>query len=189
MKYKSVPGLTERQISEHHDVLYAGYVKKLNEIESRLEGLDVSDANATYSGIRELKVEETFAKNAIKLHESYFDNMGGNLPPKGTRIAKLIERDFASLETWEKEFRALGVASRGWVVLAWDWDDGKLFNYLCDVHNQGGVWNCTPLLVLDVYEHAYFIDYGTKRKDYIEAFMKTIDWKHVNELVEKYRIE
>ncbi|MBI4214893.1 superoxide dismutase [archaeon] len=188
LKYKSVPGLSERQITEHHDVLYAGYVKKLNEIEAKLEATETSDANATYSGIRELKVEETFAKNAMRLHEGYFDNMGGTTPGAGTAISKLIERDFGSFAKWEKEFRALGVASRGWVVLAYDWDDNRLFNYLCDVHNQGGVWNCTPLLILDVYEHAYFIDYGTKRKDYIEAFMKTIDWKHTDALIEKYKI-
>lgn len=73
-------------------------------------------------------------------------------------------------------------------MLAYDWGDGKLHNYLCDVHNQGGVWSCTPLLILDVYEHAYFIDYATGRKSYIDAFMKNVDWAYVNQILTKHGI-
>ena len=175
LKYKKLDGLSEKQLSEHHDVLYAGYVKKVNEIRSKLMNVDKTTTNATYSDLRELKVEESFALNGVKLHEGYFDNMGGKGGKASGDVGKWIESDFESYEKWEEEFRALGIAARGWVVLAFDLDDGMLHNYICDVHNQGGIWNCVPLLILDVYEHAYFIDYGTGRKSYIETFMKNID--------------
>ena len=186
LKYKSLEGLSEKQLAEHHDVLYAGYVKKINEIRTKLQTVDKSATNATYSDLRELKVEETFALNGVKLHEWYFDNLGGKSPQPTGAIAKLIQEDFGSFEKWSEEFQAMGIAARGWAVLAYDLDEGKLHNFLCDVHNQGGIWNAVPLLVLDVYEHAYFLDYGTARKKYVETFMKAIDWNAANKQVEKF---
>jgi len=188
LKYKSLAGLSEKQLAEHHDVLYAGYVKKTNEIRQKLASVDVTTPNATYSDLRELKVEETFALNGVKLHEGYFDNLGGDSKASGT-VAQWIEKDFGSYTKWEAEFRACGIAARGWVVLAFDLEEGRLYNFVCDVHNQGGVWGTIPLLILDVYEHAYFLDYATGRKNYIEAFMKLVDWKVVNEQVRKYGLE
>ncbi len=187
LKYTKLDGLTERQLKEHHDVLYAGYVKKLNEIEAKLKTADKTTANATFSDLRELKLEETFAKNAIVLHEGYFDNLGGDGKPKG-ELAELIKKDFGSVEAWIEEFKALGMCARGWTVLAWDWNDMKLVNYICDAHNQGGVWNASALLILDMYEHAFFIDYATGKKAYIETFMKNIDWKALNEMAEKLQL-
>lgn len=184
LKYKELPGLSEKQLTEHHGILYAGYVKKTNEIRGKLAAVDLAAANATYSDLRELKVEETFALNGVKLHERYFDNLGGNGAPQGA-VADLIAADFGSYEKWAAEFVACGMASRGWVVLAWDLDEHKLMNVVCDVHNQGGVWNCVPLLVLDVYEHAYFIDYATGRKKYLETFMQNIDWNVPNGIIEQ----
>ncbi|MFH1107157.1 MAG: Fe-Mn family superoxide dismutase [Candidatus Micrarchaeota archaeon] len=179
LKYKSLDGLSERQLSEHHGVLYAGYVKKLNEIDPALRKADKSAANATYSEIGELKRQEVFATNAISLHESYFDNLGGKGGAPQGDIAKLLTEDYGSVEEWQADFIAAGVASRGWVVLAFNWDDMRLHNYSADYHSQG-VWNCTAILVLDVYEHAYFVDYATARKNYIEAFLKNVDWDFVN---------
>lgn len=185
---KELVGISKKQITEHHDVLYAGYVKKTNEIRAKLKEVNFDEANATFSQLRELKVEESFALNGVRLHEGYFDDLGGEGGKASGEILKMVEMDFGSYEAWEKEFRALGVCSRGWVVLAYDWEEKRLRNFLCDVHNQGGIWNATPLLILDVYEHAYFLDYGTNRKAYIEAFMKNIDWSFVNEMMEKYNV-
>ncbi len=187
-KANNLKGISERQIIEHHDVLYAGYVKKTKEIRDKLTAADLSSANATFSDLRELKHEETFAVNGVKLHEGYFDNLGGGGGGAIGKISEMINQDFGSYEKWNEEFMACGIAARGWVVLAFDMDDKKLHNYICDVHNQGGVWSCIPLLILDVYEHAYFLDYGTARKEYLEAFMSNIDWTFVNELVEKHKI-
>jgi len=183
LKYKSLPGLSEKQLSEHHDVLYAGYVKKVDEIAESLKNVDLSKANATFSDLRELKVEETFALNGVRLHEGYFGTLGGKGGKATGEILAMIEKDFGSYEKWEAEFKALGLCSRGWVVLAYDWQDMKLRNVVCDLHNQGGVWGCSALLILDVYEHAYFIDYATARKKYIEAYFQNIDWSVPNELI------
>ncbi len=186
LKYKKLEGLSERQLSEHHDVLYVGYVNKVKQIAEALKNVKLEGTNATYSDLRELKVEETFALNGVKLHEAYFDNMGGKGGAPSGKIKKMIERDFGSVEKWTAEFKAMGLAARGWVVLAYDLEDKKLRNVLCDAHHQGGVWNCVSLLVLDVYEHAYFLDYGTARAKYIDAFMNTLQWDEVNKRVEAY---
>jgi Fe-Mn family superoxide dismutase len=183
---KELPGISKKQIEQHHDVLYKGYVNKLNEIESKLPGALPAEANASYSLIRELKREEVFTTQAIRLHEGYFMSLGGDGVAKGV-IADLIKEDFGSYQKWEEDFRALGLAARGWVVLAFDWADKKLHNYLSDIHSDG-VWDCSPVLILDVYEHAYFIDYATGRKAYIEAFMKNVNWDAVNKRVRDLRI-
>lgn len=189
LPYTKLEGLSEKQLKEHHDVLYAGYVKKWNEIQEKLRVADRAQTNATYSDYGELKREETFALNGVKLHEGYFENMieGGNIPAGMTR--QWIEEDFGFYEKWMEDFKALGVAARGWAILAFDLDEGKLYNYLCDSHNQGGVWNSVALLIMDVYEHAYFLDFATARKAYIEVFFRNIDWGFVNTLITKYRLE
>jgi len=188
LSYSKLDGISEKQLSEHHDVLYVGYVKKVGEIEEKMKTVDLSGANATYSDLRALKIEETFALNGVKLHEGYFDNMkeGGSAP--SGKILDLINRDFGSIEAWTSEFKALGLAARGWVVLMCDLDEKKLKNIICDAHNQGGIWNSVALLIMDVYEHAYFVDYATARKSYIEAFFKNINWDESNRLIEKYGI-
>jgi len=185
LKYKSLPGLTEKQLSEHHDVLYAGYVKKYNEICEKLKSTDLEAANGAYSEIRELQLEKSFALNGVKLHELYFDNMTDSAKECNGAIKEMIESRWGGLDVWSKEFAATGISSRGWVVLGWDNDQKQLDTFLCDVHNQGGIWNTTPVLIMDVYEHAYFLDYATARKDYISAFMKLIDWDVVNERISK----
>lgn len=187
LKPQELDGLSKQQIDQHFDVLYKGYVNKTNEIEEKMKSVNLDEANATYSLVRELKKEEVFATNGARLHEGYFGNLKKGSAQPGGPILQLISEDFGSFENWQKEFMALGMAARGWVVLAFDWDDGRLHNYLTDIHSEG-VWDASPLLVLDVYEHAYFIDYGTARKEYLNAFMRNIDWDVVNRRVEKLNV-
>ena len=189
LNYKELPGLSEKQLAEHHDVLYAGYVKKTNEIRAALKEVDLTAANATFSQLRELKVEETFAVNGVKLHESYFDSMAATKNVGGSMLAGWIAADFGSMENWLAEFAACGLAARGWVVLAFDFKDGRLHNYMNDVHNQGGIWGAMPLIVLDVYEHAYFLDYATGRKKYIEAFMNNLNFAPADEIIKRFELE
>ena len=125
LKFKTLDGLSERQLAEHHDVLYAGYVNKLNEIESKLETTDRATANGTYGEFRELKKEEVFAANGIQLHEGYFENLGGNgNAPEEAK--ELLAKHFGSYEKWETDFKACGISARGWVVLAYNFEDKKL---------------------------------------------------------------
>lgn len=189
LSYTKLDGISEKQLKEHHDVLYAGYVKKIDEIEEKLKAVDLASANATLSELRSLKLEETFALNGVKLHEGYFDNMQESGSKPSELLLAMITRDFGSYDIWESQFKAMGLAARGWVVLAYDLDEKRLKNILCDAHNQGGVWNAVTLLIMDVYEHAYFIDYATGRKAYIEAFFKNIRWEAVSDAARRYGIE
>lgn len=186
LPFSELTGISQKTIEIHHGKLYVGYVTKRNEIEEKLKNVDLAAANQTISDLRSLKVEETFAGNAQVLHEGYFASMGGSGgKPTGTLLAA-IEKEWGSYEKWEAEFMAIGMAVRGWVVLAFDTNDGRLHTYVGDAHNQGGMWGAIPLLVLDVYEHAYFIDYGSDRKTYIADFMKNVNWNAVEQVAAKW---
>ena len=176
-------GISEKTLQIHHDKLYAGYVNKRNEIEEKLVASNRTAANATYSEYGELKREESFAANGIYLHEYYFNVLGGDgTPSKAPELVKAIETEFGSFDKWLEDFRGAGMVARGWVVLAYDHNDGRLHNYLCDIHNHGGIWGAMPVIVLDMYEHAYFIDYGSDRKAYIEDYLKNLNWESANNI-------
>ncbi len=184
---KDLEGISLRTLQEHFK-LYEGYVKKTNEIQKKVLEADKSEANGVYSFIGELKRQETFAVNGMKLHEVYFAHLGGDGEPKG-ELVKMIERDFGSLDKWKEEMVATGLSARGWAILAFDFKDDRLHVYGSDAQNVGAVWGCSPLITMDVYEHAYFIDYGTNRKDYVNAFFKNLDWNFANQLVTKYGLD
>ena len=177
-----------RETVEAHYRLYEGYVNKRNEILARLGSVDLASANQVYSEFRALKIELSFAIGGIKNHEIYFEYLGGDGGAPEELIGRLIERDFGSVEDWARDLKATGMAGRGWAWTAYDWDEGRLFNYVGDAQNSYPIWNATPLVALDVYEHAYFIDYQTDRGSYIDAFFDNLDWDVVNEWVSDYRI-
>jgi Fe-Mn family superoxide dismutase len=177
-----------RESVEAHYKLYQGYVAKRNEILGALGEVDLSSANQVYSEIRALKVDLTFAIGGIKNHEIYFEHLGGDGGEPDGAIGDLIERDFGSAGNWKADLTASGMAGRGWAWTAYDWDEGRLFNYLGDAQNTFPIWNATPLVALDVYEHAYFLDYQTDRAGYIEAFFANLDWSTVNDWVNGYQI-
>ncbi len=183
--YKELDGISQQTLDAHYKNLYQGYVKKWQEIQDKLKLVDKTLANASFSELRELKVEESFVSNAVILHEAYFDILGGNGGRAIGDIEKAIEKDFDSYEKWLEDFRALGLCSRGWVVLGYDFNDGHLKNYILDSHNTYGVLGVAPILVMDMYEHAYFIDFATDKKSYIETFFKNLDWKLVDKKFKK----
>ncbi len=192
----SLTGISDKTLAIHHDKLYAGYVAKKNEISEKLEvlshGGDVSSANQSYSELRAIKDGETFAINGVYLHEWYFDTLGGDGTPSGS-LSDALTTTYGSLENFMTYFSACGMATRGWVVLCYDTHDATLRVYTGDAHNHGGVWGCMPVLVLDVYEHAYFIDYGSDRKAYIADWWKNLDWKKATEsyqnVIRLYRLK
>ena len=173
---KGLDGISDNQISQHRDILYKGYVNKLNEIEESLKLVDFTKANKIFSDFRALKSDETFALNGVVLHELYFENLGGKGAKPSAKLTGLITRDFGSVERWTDNFKACGMAARGWVMLALSSYDGRLHNYCLDTHNFNFPASAIPVLVMDVYEHAYVIDYGVKRPPYIEAFVRNINW-------------
>lgn len=171
-------GISENQIKQHW-TLYEGYVNKTNEIWGKLETVDTSKANQTYSDIRELKVELSFAWDGVKLHELYFQNLGGGGGAPNDEVRSALADSFDSYEKWLEDFKASGMSARGWVICSYDPKAGKIFNYIADAHNSYGIWMAVPLLVLDTYEHAYMIDYGVKRPPYIDTFVNNVDWQVV----------
>lgn len=184
LPFEGLEGISKKTIDIHWGKLYQGYVKKWQEIQEKLKTVDLAGANATFSELRELKVEQTFAANAVLLHEAYFDILGGSGKPEG-EIIEAIKKDYSSFESWLEHFKALGLVSRGWVILAFDFNEGVLRNYIADSHNSFGVWGCSPILVLDMYEHAYFIDFGADKKSYLEAFFQNLNWEAVNKRFQK----
>jgi superoxide dismutase, Fe-Mn family len=177
-----------RESVEAHYRLYEGYVNKRNEILGRLAEADGSAANQVYSELRALKVDLTFAIGGIKNHEIYFEHLGGTGGDPDGAFAGLVARDFGSVDAWRADLKATGMAGRGWAWTAYDWDEGRLFNYVGDAQNSYPIWNATPLVALDVYEHAYFLDYRTDRASYIDAFFDNLDWDVVNDWVGRYQI-
>jgi len=181
---KAVPGLSEKLLTSHHDNNYVGAVKRLGAIRAEFGKLD--PATAPVFTINGLKREELIAWNSMILHEVYFASLGP-ATAASPGLAQAIERDFGSHDRWAAEFSGMGKAlggGSGWVILAYSRHDGRLVNTWASDHTQtlaGGA----PLLTLDMYEHAYHMDYGAKAGDYVNAFMKAFSWRHANEAFRK----
>ena len=182
---KSIKGISEKVLVSHYENNYVGAVKRLNAIGAQLAELDFAKApNFTVNG---LKREELIAANSMILHEIYFDGLGGGAGASGA-LAQAIARDFGSLERWHAEFTAMGKAEgggSGWVILSYSPRDKRLVNQWAADHTTtlaGG----RPVLVLDMYEHAYHMDYGAKAGDYVDAFMHAIRWSNADGLYAQY---
>ena len=183
---KSIAGISEKVLVSHYENNYVGAVKRLNAIGTQLAELDFAKApNFVING---LKREELVASNSMILHEIYFDGLGGAGKPS-TPLADAIARDFGSMERWRAEFSAMGKAEgggSGWVILSYSPRDKRLVNQWAADHTTtlaGG----RPVLVLDMYEHAYHMDYGAAVKPYIDAFLANVKWDEVNRRVERAR--
>lgn len=161
-------------IFRNHFTLYEGYVSNVNKISDLLKSSELGTP-----AYNELKRRFGWEWSGMRLHELYFGNMvkGGNVLDKKSPIAKKLEEDFGSLEAWEKDFRATGaMRGIGWVILTQDIESGRLFNVWINEHDGGHLTGTASLLIMDVFEHAFVLDYGTKRADYIAAFWNAIDW-------------
>ncbi|KNF09863.1 superoxide dismutase, Fe [Gottschalkia purinilytica] len=184
--FDNVIGISKKQLDEHYE-LYKGYVKNTNKIWKILdETPEFKNSNPTYSPLRSLKLGESYALNGVKLHELYFENLNSRYNRPYGEIINLIERDFYSFERWVNIFKQTGLAMRGWAVLSIDPIDNRLHVYGLDAHDVGPIWKAYPLLVLDVYEHAYMIDFGVNRQRYIDVFFENINWKVVNKRLSDY---
>jgi Fe-Mn family superoxide dismutase len=175
---RELNGISARTQEEHYE-LYKAYVAKTNEIQKKLDTVDRSTANQIFSDLRSLRVDLSFAIGGVKNHEIFFGHLGGKGGAPTGRLKELIERDFPSYDAWLQDFKASGLAARGWVWLAYDHDLSLLTTVVGDAQNTFPLWNATPVLALDVYEHAYWLDYGRLRAKYIEAFFNNLDWSVV----------
>jgi Fe-Mn family superoxide dismutase len=176
---QKIKGLSERMLISHYENNYGGAVRRLNSISDQLASLDYE--NVPVFVVNGLKREELIAMNSMLLHECYFAGLGEpNVP--GAALSEAIERDFGSLAQWRSQFGAMARAQgggSGWVILTYSARDNRLLNAWAQDHTTtlaGGV----PLLVLDMYEHSYHIDYGAKAADYVAAAMNVLDWSNAD---------
>jgi Fe-Mn family superoxide dismutase len=164
----------------NHFTLYQGYVTNTNKLTDILAAM-LKEGKTAAPEYAELKRRFGFEFNGMRLHEYYFENLGGKTAlDKAGALAKKLAEAYGSYEAWEQDFRATGaMRGIGWVVLYQDNMTGGLFNQWINEHEVGHLAGCRPILIMDVFEHAYMIDYGLKRADYIAAFFKNINWKAV----------
>lgn len=175
-KLIGMEGFSETLLKNHF-TLYQGYVTNTNKVLDTLAQM-LKDGKVGSYEYAELKRRLGWEFNGMRLHEYYFENLGGKggITQGGKLFKKLVE-DFGSYEAWEKDFKATGtMRGIGWVVLYQDPANGKLMNFWINEHDVSHPAGGNPLLILDVFEHAFMIDYGLKRPDYIEAFFKNLNW-------------
>ena len=166
-----------KQLLENHFTLYQGYVTNTNKVADILSQM-LKDGNTGTPEYAELKRRFGWEFNFMRLHEYYFDNLGGKDPLAKSNLSAAIEKQFGSYANWEADFKAAGsMRGIGWTLLYLDGSNGALYNEWINEHDMGHLAGCTPIVVLDVFEHAFMIDYGLKRGDYIAAFMKNLNWK------------
>ncbi len=175
-KLIGMEGLSEALLKNHF-TLYQGYVTNTNKLIEVFPQMLKEDKVSTPE-FAELRRRFGWEFNGMRLHEYYFENLGGKgSVNKDGRLARKLAEDFGSFDAWEKEFRAVGaMRGIGWAVLYQDIANGKLFNFWINEHDTGHPAGCTPILIMDVFEHAFMLDYGTKRAGYIDAFFKNLDW-------------
>jgi Fe-Mn family superoxide dismutase len=185
---KSINGISEKVLVSHYQNNYVGAVNRLNAIGTQIAELDFAKApNFVING---LKREELIAANSMILHEIYFDGLGGGSTVDG-KLAEAIARDFGSLDRWRTEFAAMGKAEgggSGWVILSYSPRDKRLINQWAADHTTtlaGG----RPVLVLDMYEHAYHMDYGAAAAKYVDTYMEAIRWENAGKLYDQYSRE
>lgn len=178
-KLIGMPGFSETLLKNHF-TLYQGYVTNTNKVLETISQMLKEGKTATPE-YAELKRRLGWEFNGMRLHEYYFENLGGKEAFKVEgKLGQKIAAEFGSYEAWEKDFKTTAsMRGIGWAILYEDLASGRLINFWINEHDVGHPAGCQPLLILDVFEHAFMIDYGLKRADYIEAFFKNIDWKAV----------
>jgi Fe-Mn family superoxide dismutase len=182
---KKIKGLSEKLLVSHYENNYTGAVKRLGAITEQLAGLDYAKAPGFL--INGLKREELIATNSMILHEVYFAGLGDESQP-GAPLAEALARDFGGIDRWRAEFVAMGKAEgggSGWVLLNWEPRNKRLVNSWAADHTTTLAAG-QPILALDMYEHAYQLDYGAKAGDYVEAFMHAIRWSNADSLFAQY---
>ena len=177
-KLLGMPGFSDTLLNNHF-ALYQGYVKSTNTVMDALVAMAKDlKPDAPPPQYAELKRRLGWEFNGMRLHEYYFENLGGMKSLSGSsNLTSVLAAQFGSFESWELDFRATGaMRGIGWVVLYQDNANGKLFNQWINEHDTGHWAGCRPILIMDVFEHAYMLDYGTKKAGYIDAFFKNVNW-------------
>ncbi|MHB9071983.1 MAG: superoxide dismutase [Desulfobaccales bacterium] len=184
-KLKGMPGFSDKALDMHF-TLYQGYVQNANLLLEQLQQMTTQNQTGS-PAYSELKRRLGWEFDGMRLHELYFGNLGGKEAlKKDSKLMKRLEEDFGSYDNWAADFKAIGaMRGIGWVVLYEDPKNGRLINVWINEHDVGHLAGGNPLLIMDVFEHAYLPDYGLKRGDYIQAFYQNINWPAVEARLRK----
>lgn len=181
LKHKSIPGfLSEEQISPHHTAHYGGALKGYTAADSRLEEAAKSGQSQDAAAYGALKRAVNSKGNSVVLHEMYFDGLAPQASDPSADVRTAIEKRFGSIEKWSNDFIASAKDAAGWAMLVKHPVNGKLYNVVSDEHAMGILWMASPLVVIDTYEHAFYIDYQNRKAEYVEKFIEHIDWNEAN---------
>ncbi len=181
LKHRAIPGfLSAEQIAPHHTAHYGGALKGYSSADAKLEASVKSGKALDGAAFGALKRAVNSKGNSVILHEMYFDGMAPEAPDPLADVRGAIEKRFGSLDKWSADFAASAKGAAGWAMLVKHPVNGRLYNVVSDEHAQGLLLMATPLVVIDVYEHAFYIDYQNRKTDYVEKFMDHIDWEEAN---------
>ena len=181
LRHKEIPGfLSAEQIAPHHTAHYGGALKAFVGIEEKFEEHFAKDKPIDAAAFERMKQLQSSRGNSVVLHELYFDGLAlkANDPPEAIRGA--IAKRFGLLEKWAADFLASAKSAAGWAMLVVHPANGRLYNVVSDEHAQGALWLAAPLVVIDTYEHAFYIDYKSNKAEYAEKFLKFIDWSEAD---------
>ncbi len=177
LRHKEVPGfLSAAQIAPHHTAHYGGALKAFVGIDQKFEESFAKGTVIDAAAFETLKRQQSSRGNSVILHELYFDGLALKATDPAEGIRKAVEKRFGSLDKWAADFVASAKAAAGWAMLVVHPVNGRLYNVVSDEHAQGPLWLAAPLVVIDTYEHAFYIDYQNKKAEYVERFPKFIDW-------------
>ena len=180
--------LLSKKTKKAHQELLEGYVKELNDISSKLDGVDKSSANLNNSQFRSLKIDETYNHNAAFLHGMYFENISdvnSNIT-MDTLTYMRLQRDFGTFDAWQEDFVACCLSARnGWGVTVYNTQLGRYINTVIDLHSSNVMVGVIPIIVMDCWEHSYYKDYLKNRKAYVFGMMKELNWSVIEKRVEK----
>lgn len=181
LKYEEIPGLlTKAQITPHYTAHYGGALKRFVTLDQQIDALLTSKEPLGGDAYTLMQKDKVNRMNSVLLHELYFDNLAPKPPSAKDGIKEAVAKRFGSLERWQEDFKACCMACAGWGILARDAVNGRLYNVASDLHEIGVLWLGQPLVVCDVYEHAFYVDYQNKKADYVNKFVQFIDWDEVD---------
>ena len=185
LKHKEIPGfLSAQQIAPHHTAHYGGALKAFVSIDAKFEDSFQKGTAIDPQAFETLQRQKSSRGNSVILHELYFDGLALKAPDPAEDLRRAIEKRFSSIEKWTADFIASAKSAAGWAMLVVHPVNGRLYNVVSDEHAQGPLWLAMPLVVIDVYEHAFYIDYQNRKPEYVEKFVAHIDW---NEAHARYR--
>jgi Fe-Mn family superoxide dismutase len=182
LKYEELPGLlTKEQVAPHYQAHYGGALKRFTAIELQLDELYRGAQPLAGDAHTVLHKDKINRMNSVLLHELYFDGLTPKPLDPSEDIRAALARRFGSLDRWMEDFKACCMAAGGWGILARDVVNGRLYNVASDLHEIGVIWLGQPLVVCDVYEHAYYVDYTNRKQDYVNKFVQFLDWQETSQ--------